>query len=303
MTKIKVWNTDYHRSLWGMIREWTKLTIPGFSVEIIQPNHKLMHEWHKLTSCNHEYNFWCRTVIEINNKLIYMDGSDSYIISAEATKLPFDLIIKSQYAPNIVRSNYKAVPFIFFLDFYDMNIINKARKIRKEIVKSRNFKTSMFWAGKLRTNPRFRVVLRQYIKNTKLGATPHCSFEDYYQHIAETQVGVASKGNGDFCHREFEYMSVGTPFFRKTLNSQTYNPLMPNVHYYSIGGDEVGIDKTMQHYIEYFEPDGHMKDFTNEEWDQYIEISNNGLQWYEDNITPMSSLNLFVRIISENGIL
>lgn len=88
-------------------------------------------------------------------------------------------------------------------------------------------------------------------------------------------------GTGDFTHRDIELMSVGNAFVRKRFRNTTINPRIKNVHYYSIGGDEIGIGETMKHFSRYFEPKGKYRVFTDEELDKHRNMSYNARSWWE----------------------
>ena len=248
-----------------------------------------------------------RTILEVNNKLIYFDQQDYPGIGAKLEEVPdlFDLAIKFQYRENNYKKiPFKVVPFTYFTPS-DNKMVVSHRKQREEVLQSRKFKYSIMWAGStgktgLHVRKAINYRLRTYAKQSIHG---RFGIEDYYNHICNSMAGAAARGIGDFCHRDIEFMAIGTPFLRKHFRNQTRDPLIPNVHYYSIGGDEVGIDKTMDHYISYFEHDGEIAQMSNEERDKYCEIIKNGMEWYERNADPKASLKLLITVLEENNMI
>jgi len=100
---------------------------------------------------------------------------------------------------------------------------------------------------------------------------------------------------GELCHRDIEYLGIGIPFFRKTFKCNFANKLEPNKHYYSIGGDKVGIDKTMEHFCKIFEPNEQIP--VTEELPNYKKIAENGIELYEKNCTRSASLKYLADIL------
>jgi len=247
-----------------------------------------------------------RTILEINNKLIYFDFQDYSRIGAKLNQVPglFDLCIKFQYRDGeYEKTPFKVVPFTYFTP-NDFDVLLEHRKTRKRVLATRAFQHSILWAGNTgNTGLRVRAAINKYlIKNTKKSKHGRFGFKEYYQSICDSMVLASGRGIGDFCHRDMECMTIGTPFFRKSFNNRTHNPLKENVHYYTIGGDDVGIDKTMRHFCGFFEPDGELRQFSKEEWDKYQYIIENGINWTIENVQPKNSLKLLVQILEENGI-
>lgn len=161
----------------------------------------------------------------------------------------------------------------------------------------------MFWAGKINTNHKQRTVVQNYLKkNMKRATHKRLPYEQYFSEMATTLAGIAVAGTGDFTHRDIELMSVGNAFVRKTFVNQTRDPRIPGIHYYSLGGNEVGINKTIRHFGTYFEPNGEYREFTDEEWRQHCEMSYNARKWWEQNGSPVGTFTLFREILEENNI-
>lgn len=305
---IEYWNNGKSGGMNGMVRSWQALDTGKLNIKIVQPREEIQkyvqYLW-TMTDKHHRYVRGLRTIIKVNGKYIFMDSTDRFTLAAESWKLPFDLIIKFQHHPK--PSRYKdaiapIVPYTYTMSHYNMGLVHKCREKRREALKTREFTSSMFWAGSLITNKKQRERVRLHIGTMKYGKHRRLSYEGYMSELATTQIGVAVAGTGDFTHREIELSSVGNPFVRKTFFNITRNPRFPGVHYHSIGGHEVGIDRTLLHFRHYFEPGGEFRQFTPEEWEIYCEIGENTLKWYEKNASPQGSFNLFREILEENNI-
>jgi len=287
--------------IYPLLKSWQDLQDPSFDIRFVEPDLEYIQSLNSL----HPFIRRWRTIIKVNDKHVFFDGTERRGLASESNLLPFDLIIKGQYhKPKFYAASIAPVsPFVYTLNSYDMQMINKYRKIRQQCMKDRTFASSMFWSGSLYTNKIQRWAVKIALDSTRFGDSKKKPFEAFYNALARTQVGIVPAGGGDFTHRELELESVGTPYFRKTYNLQTYKPRIPNVHYYSIGGDEVGINKILKHFIDYFEPNGEYRNFTDEEWEQYCDISRNSLAWFDSNAGPQGSFNNFKEILEKHSIL
>jgi len=295
--------------MWKLIQQWQSISEKkGYKIYIgPSSKEKSFNDYRKkITNKNHPIPHRHRTILDINNKIIYFDCQDQNGMGADLHLVPdlFDLCIKFQYRKDGYKNiPFKVSPFTYFC-LSNENDLKKYRQIRRNIRKEKLFKSSILWAGSVRKGrPNRQSVVRNIksmCKKSVLGKTS--SYEKYYQRICETLVGASARGTGEFCHRDIEFMAIGTPFFRKEFNNITYNPLIPKIHYYTIGGDEIGIDKTMQFFINYFEPEGEIRKLSACELKGYNEICELGINWYEQNATIEASFNLLIQILKENNI-
>lgn len=296
--------------MWKLIQRWQPVAETEEYEIHIGPSDKEEEITKYRTKCtgkDHPIPHRHRTILEVNNKIIYFDCQDQNGMGADLHLVPdiFDLCIKFQYNKNGYKEvPFKVSPFTYFC-LSDDNELRKYRKIREQICESKSFKSSIMWAGAVREGrPNRQAVVRNMKKLCKKGLLGRVdSYERYYQRICETVAGASARGTGEFCHRDIEFMAIGTPFFRKEFNTQTYNPLISNTHYYSIGGDEAGIDKTMEHFINYFEPEGEIRSFMESEWVEYKNICKESMKWHEHNSTLEASFKLLIHILKENNIL
>ncbi len=261
----------------------------------------------KIRPCEKATNLWAmNTFFEINNKLVFIDAYDKSKITVpiKLAKPHVDLYIKMQYAPHKARKHHGLiVPFTYF-STNDL-LFPEFRKKRLEVLKNRQFKYSMTFGGMNKKQGTRTGIFKflndtNKIKRSKVGFWP---IKQYLENVVHSVVGVASRGWGDFCYRDIELMALGVPMVRKKFTNITKNLIVPNEHYYTLGGDEVGIDKQLTHYAEYFEPNGNIREFSKGEWDEYIDISHKGVTWYEQNASAKGSFRLLLQILEENNIL
>lgn len=301
---IDIWNSGHHNGMWSMVEQWQKMDTGSFNIRLVKPEKKFLRHLRTFTKNRHLYVRGLRTIAKINGKYIFLDSTDRSCLAAESWKLPFDLIVKFQYNAheNYARSKAPVVPFIYTMSYYKLKLIEKCWKMRQEVLKTRKFTSSMYWSGKIHTNRPQRSAIMRVLKDMKYGSSKKRTYERYFSEMATTQVGIAVAGTGDFTHRDFELMSVGNAFIRKKFKNTTRNPLTPNVHYYAIDGVGYGsIDKTLKYFRKYFEPRGEYRNFTDKEFDKHREISYNARKWWEDNISPQGSFELFREILEENN--
>lgn len=304
--------TDGH--LWKLLEIW-KSVAPALGLEVnIRPSLKI-REFDKYvferTKKAHPLITRNRTILEVNNQYLFFDAQDHYSVGAKADsyKEIFKHVIKFQYAQQSGSPNSDYIlPFTYFTE-RNHDLLMKYRVQRQEILKNRNFQYSIIWTGSDLTNKKSggtsvrRTISKNLIKRCKMAKVGRCAdIEEYLNLTSKSLVGVAGSRNGQFSQRDMDLLAIGTPFFCKDFNICTYNPIIPNVHYYSIGGDEIGINQTLSYFIPYFEPDGKIKDFSAAEWNEYINISNAGMNWFDENASAEGSLKLLIRILKEKGI-
>jgi hypothetical protein len=303
---IEIWYNDSDiRQMHGMFHSWTNLKHNAINIKICKPDWDYISNHVHSFSGGHWYVNERRTIAKINDKYIFFDATDRPGLSANSHLVPFSLIIKFQYSNLLdyyISSVSPVVPFTYILSFYNMNLIQECRQLREEILQHRKFATSIYWAGVYKNHPQRRPI-QGMLNATKLGSCKKYFYDNYMKAMATTQVGIAVPGCGDFCYRDIELAAIGTPYVRKHFRNTTRNPRLPNVHYYSIGGDEVPFGQLLQHYIDYFEPNGELRPFTNEEWEMHCEISNNSMKWFDENSSPEGSFKLFCEILEEHNLI
>ncbi len=298
---------------WLFIKQWQEVA-PELGIDmIIGPSEnaeRLSKDYTRQLGRSYMMPSRDNTFIEVNDKhIVFFDAvDDQKKIEKNYPRLTegwVDLVLKCQYKPKrepwYRASPFKVVPFTFFTD--GNKEIYKYRPLRKEIMKKRDFKYSMIWSGRMKMQKTRQWGKKFIIEETKKGKADWWkSREAYYEDLIHSMCGVGIKSMGEFTSRDFEYMGIGVPMIRKHYNDITRNPLIPNVHYMSIGGDEAQTGPTLAHYRDYFEPNGELREFSNEEWDQYQEIVHNAMEWWEHNSSPKGSLKLLVEILEEHNL-
>ncbi len=291
--------------MWRLIKKWSKIN-SNIRIESSHKERAISEYRKKCTGKNHPIPHRHRTILEVNKHLIYFDCMDQPGIGADLHLVSdvFDLCIKFQHCAGLYDNiPFKVSPFTYFC-LTDNDILQEYRKKRFSILESKSFQSSILWAGTTKKGkPNRRAVERSLNELSDKKVVGTFKIEEYFNHVCNTTIGASAKGTGEFCHRDIEFMAIGTPFFRKTFNNTTYNPLIPNIHYYTIGGDDVGINKTMEHFINYFEPNREIKTFSDQEWNLYKEMSHRITQWYDDNASHEASLKLLFEILEENSII
>lgn len=300
---IEFWDTSHREGMNAMFSSWIGIN-PSIEVKPTIPDYVYIDKINSLLDQAHSYIREFRTIIKVNNKYIFMDAVDRPVLAAESYKVPFDLICKFQFDPTpgaYAHSIAPVVPFTYTLRKYNMDFIYKNRELRKEIMNNKQFTSSIYWGGGMKSNRHVRRKLRHSLTvQAKKAICATLGYDDYMKMMATTLAGVAVSGRGDFCYRDIELAGMGTPFFRQSFANITRNPRIPNIHYYSING---GLQQTLQHYINYFEPNGELRNFTPEEWDKHCEISNNSMKWFDENSSPEGSFKVFCEILEENNII
>jgi hypothetical protein len=113
---------------------------------------------------------------------------------------------------------------------------------------------------------------------------------DYYNELTNNKICLSLNGVAEICHRDIEILSAGSVLLRPLLKQKFHNELIPNVHY--IPFDE-SFDPAEQMEI--------IKEKYNEIKDNddlLREVSKNGYQWYRENGTPQSNVDILKNILN-----
>lgn len=132
-------------------------------------------------------------------------------------------------------------------------------------------------------------MLPSYLTQDQLNlqATP-ISFEQYIQEALSFKLVLSIGGGGgavcgDFCFRDIEMFGIGIPLIRPKYIVETFDPLLPDVHYISVDAEfdntyrykdhKVLSQKIAQRYLEVIEDD-----------ELLSTIAFNAKQWYNRNL-------------------
>jgi len=217
-------------------------------------------------------------------------------------KFNIDLILKLHYSQGVDYQTPIGIKFVPFSPCFPTHSIEKWKDFRKEILNNKSFKHSLIWTG----NPRISSIkyIRQSVQNTlcnsKYGVSGFFEIDDYFQKSCQSLASVGIHSLGEFCCREQEFMGLGIPYIHKGYKCITHNIRLPNVHFLNYYD---ATEPNVEYFLNYFEPNGELKQFTQEEWDQYITIINNAKKWYDENVAIHGSWKLLLAVLEQNNII
>jgi hypothetical protein len=107
--------------------------------------------------------------------------------------------------------------------------------------------------------------------------------DEYLQFCSNFKFGVSLRGVGPKCLRDIEYIGMGTvPVFSPGVSVDYHNPLVEDVHFLKAETPEEAADK--------------MKSLTKEQW---TEMSNACIEWFEENCSVDGSFKTTMEIIND----
>ena len=128
--------------------------------------------------------------------------------------------------------------------------------------------------------------------NPKLITNKKIPSYDYVKELNENRINLSLNGAGEICNRDIEILSVGSVLFRPKLEQKFHNPLIPNEHYITFDVDN---NPTKQWEIIQNKFDEIRNNF------DYIKgIAENGLEWYKNNGTIQSNVDILKEVININ---
>lgn len=117
--------------------------------------------------------------------------------------------------------------------------------------------------------------------------------DEYFAELSSYSMSFSVDGAAKICHRDIESLGVGNLLVREFLEIQTYNPLIPNQHYLElIKNEEKSILFSISNILEILEDRLRSSIDTN----QYKNILQEGLTWYEKNCTPDNQFSIIESI-------
>lgn len=107
------------------------------------------------------------------------------------------------------------------------------------------------------------------------------SQDEYLEHLSNSRYGLSLRGFGGKCNREIELLGLGVvPLLHSDVNTNYYNKLIENVHYFKIDSPE-----DVKRII---------KNTSKEQWEI---MSKNCTEWYAKNASPTGSFNTTMKIL------
>lgn len=151
------------------------------------------------------------------------------------------------------------------------------------------------WNEKTNPNLLFRGFLYAERKSMQL-YKPQYFAEDrkhpeaYFEELNDSKISLSLNGAGEICNRDMEILCSGSVLLRPKLNQKFHNELIPDVHYIAV--DRVNnpveqLDLLLKKYEE-------IKDNS----ELLNNISNNGLEWFNNNGSMTSNVELLKKLIN-----
>ena len=105
--------------------------------------------------------------------------------------------------------------------------------------------------------------------------------EEYLVKVKKSKFGLVLPGYGPKCNREIEYLGLGTvPIYTDGCDISFYNPMEEGVHYLYADSPEKVKDI--------------VSNISESEW---VELSENGMKWYNDNCSRRGSFDVTQSIV------
>lgn len=214
---------------------------------------------------------------------------------------------ESQATPQEISDRWQIryVPFQYPLPYDDFEEYlqtnrtpyNPSSKIRKAIFLGMQHTERRHVLEHLQHHPLFEIPANYYSRH------------EYWSEMNKYAMILSLNGNGEFCVRDIEGYALGIPTVRSELKAQTrYHPVVPDVHY--IRGSEPSNssrmtykDSSLLSYKQIAEQfvDAVETSMYNDEL--LINISNNGLQYYENYCKFNYISDLFVELFNPEALL
>jgi hypothetical protein len=196
------------------------------------------------------------------------------------------------------RDNYKIFsPWLYF----PSSPVNLDQYFLKRKYKN-NFINKLFFKGEKSSRP----IIEYFSKNI-MSDSNRLSLDNYLDEAIDYKIGLSVGGVGEFCYRDIEYMALGIPFIRFEYQSSMLHPLIPNYHYISIkmpsdmpincNKDNMFDDKNgLYHHAKALE-NKFLETVDNAEFLNFI--SRNARNYYENFLSPKSSVKITIQLIEK----
>lgn len=113
---------------------------------------------------------------------------------------------------------------------------------------------------------------------------------EYVKELNENKICLSLNGAGEICNRDMEILSVGSVLLRPLLKQKFFDPLIPNYHYIPF---DISEDPKIQWEI-ILEKFNEIKNDN----EKLKYIAYNGLNWYKNNGTINSNVDILKKIIN-----
>lgn len=115
---------------------------------------------------------------------------------------------------------------------------------------------------------------------------------DYFNELNDSKICMSLDGVGEICNRDLEILCCGSVLLRPELYQKFHNPLIPDYHYISVEKVD-DPSKQLDLLVEKFNSVRHDEDYLSE-------IAKNGLEWYLNNGSIDSNVELLKKIVNIN---
>ena len=110
--------------------------------------------------------------------------------------------------------------------------------------------------------------------------------QQYLELLTKSKYGLCLPGYGPKCNREIELLGLGVvPIFTPGVDNTYYSPLIENKHYIKVNNPS--------------EINNKIKNISKDQW---VELSINGIKWYEENCSIKGSFKTTCEILNKNNI-
>jgi hypothetical protein len=190
------------------------------------------------------------------------------------------------------ESREKYFPWIYFPS-NDFNLENYfyERKLKSSFI------DKMYFRG----STSYRSIINHLDSNVFFGGDAIGGFEKYADEIINYSMALSLAGRGEFCYRDIECMAMGIPLIRFEYLSEMNQPLIPNEHYISVERPDnlkswVKLDREGNETHAKMLKDTFLKVYKEKDFLDYI--SNNARQYYEEFLSPKSSIELTIKLLN-----
>lgn len=115
---------------------------------------------------------------------------------------------------------------------------------------------------------------------------------EYFKEINNSKICLSLNGAGEICNRDIEILSCGSVLLRPELSQRFHSPLIPDVHYLAVpkvDNPEEQLDLLIDKY-----------ETVINNTDLLRKVAENGYQWYLENGTINSHVEILKRIVDIN---
>jgi len=187
-----------------------------------------------------------------------------------------EFITSSGTEPDMTYTPFSYLPYLKFFSEYYVN----AKKLKQKENNELSFRGFLY-------GERLELAQLDKIRITDEKIYPEKS---YYEDLTNNKICLSLNGAGEICNRDLEILSAGSVLFRPILSQKFHNELIPNHHYV---GFEYNRHPNIQMQIIL---DTYNKIKNDNDYLQFI--AENGYNWFKENGTIDSNVNILTKLIN-----